>query len=97
MVCLARADQSHIFMGAGVLSLRACVDLGSFTVDGECGITQCCLCDRGAASLEKHEGSLWRCRATGHGYGMGHAGLRAVKSCGWCGVEGGEGLWVLQG
>lgn len=72
-------------MGAGVLSLRACVDLGLFSVDGDCGITQCCLRDRGAAALEKHEESQWPCWATGHGCGMGHVGLRAV-----------EELWVLR-
>lgn len=49
-------DQSHIFVGVVVLSLGPCVDLGSFKVGGECEITQCCLCDRGAATLEKHEG-----------------------------------------
>lgn len=84
-------------MGPGVLSLRVCVDLGSFMADGECGITQCWLRDRGAAALGKPEGSQCPCRAAGHGCGLGHVGLRAVRSCGWCRVEGGEELWVVRG
>lgn len=67
-------------MDTGVLLLGIGVDLGSFMVDGECGITQCWLRDRGAATLEKHERSQWPCRATVHGYRLGCVGVfRAVR------------------
>lgn len=65
-------------------------------LDGECGITQCCLCDTGAAALEEEEESYWQCRATGHGYRMGHVGLRVVRGCGRCGVESAVGCVRLR-
>lgn len=60
------------------------------------GSLQCWLRDRGAAALGKPEGSQCPCRATGHGCGLGRVGLRAVRSYGWCGVEGGEELRVVR-